>query len=133
MKQHITIEQLNELSEKGKERLKKWWNPKEGDWIYPFNSQTNAYEETELCLSSPAAMFWDMILIKALPLLSIGQMIEFFDERITGDLDLQIWINSVGSSVWTGIGKQEKKYGGGEGIELCDSLWEAVKKEVLEK
>lgn len=48
MKQHITTEQLNELSEKGKGKLREWWKPKVGD----------------------------------LPLLSIGQMIEFLDEQI---------------------------------------------------
>lgn len=28
MKQHITVEQLNELSPEAKERLREWWKPK---------------------------------------------------------------------------------------------------------
>ena len=31
MKQHITIHQLNELSDKGKEKLRDWWEPDLGD------------------------------------------------------------------------------------------------------
>lgn len=34
MKQHITVEQLNELSEKGKERLREYWVPKKGDLFF---------------------------------------------------------------------------------------------------
>lgn len=34
MKQHIAPEQLNELTEEQKERLREWWEPKEGDCVY---------------------------------------------------------------------------------------------------
>lgn len=34
MKQNITIDQLNELSEKGKEKLREWWKPVEGNTVY---------------------------------------------------------------------------------------------------
>lgn len=33
MKQHITIDQLNELSKKGKERLREWYKVVPGDRI----------------------------------------------------------------------------------------------------
>lgn len=33
MKQHITIEQLNELDIKAKERLREWWKPQWGDLV----------------------------------------------------------------------------------------------------
>lgn len=34
MKQRITAEQLNELTNEQKERLKGWWQPQEGDCVY---------------------------------------------------------------------------------------------------
>ena len=51
MKQFITIDQLNELSEKGKERLREWWKPKEGDWYFipkgiQYGSGYGHWEET---------------------------------------------------------------------------------------
>ena len=34
MKQHITTEDLNQLSEKGEKRLREWWKSEEGDWYF---------------------------------------------------------------------------------------------------
>jgi len=89
MKQHITVKQLNELSEKGKKRLRKWWD-KDEQYVkhYP------------------------------LPLLSIGQMIEFlvkndaFDDNWQGSVILPCRFDEINK--------------------LCDALFSAVK-EVLEK
>ena len=93
MKQHITPKQLNELSEKGKERLRKlaWDSP---------------YEVTEENKNG-------------LPLLSIGQMIEFLREKTTITIYMETLI----------IGVNEAKI---EYKELSDALWKACK-EVLEK
>ena len=55
MKQHITVEQLEELSKKGKDKLWRWW---ETHW------------SEELDVSDDGC-----------PLLSIGQMIEFLLEK----------------------------------------------------
>ena len=65
MKQHISIDQLNELSEKGKDKLRVWLEPKiiESDPLYP-----NTYKQT-------GDDWWYG------RLLSIGQMIEFLDAR----------------------------------------------------
>lgn len=107
MKQHITIKQLNELSDKGKERLRKWWKPQFGDFamenegwheitlggLQAFDLERQA-EERRNCH----------------PLLSIGQMIEFLTDH---DFKEQ----------WLMFSRPE---------ELCDDLWEVVW-EVLEK
>jgi spore germination protein GerM len=34
MKHRITPEQLNELSDEQKERLRVWWKPQQGDYAY---------------------------------------------------------------------------------------------------
>lgn len=51
MKQHITVEQLNELSNSGKKTLREWWKPKEGDWYFipkgiQYGSGYGMWEET---------------------------------------------------------------------------------------
>lgn len=125
MKQHITIEQLNELSEKGKVRLREWWFPnnvREHD-LYWFGED---YEvETIGCCEDEVSVG------KELPLLSIGQMIEFlfdndFGPYITSNDNAFYWIVEPVKKIdyWK---KQEYS-----NTELCDALWEAVK-DILEK
>lgn len=60
MKQHITLDQINELNEKSKQKLQSWWDK-------------NYKEET---LSDYEMQYgYD-------PILSIGQMIEFLDKKV---------------------------------------------------
>ena len=96
MKQNITVEQLNELSAKGKEKLRKWCEEKDyGDYIRSNGPNTRELE---------------------LPLLSIGQMIEFLDEH-----KRKLRVSAVFQS-WE-LGKS----GGGGDVNPCDALWEACK------
>ena len=132
MKQQITKEQLNELSDEGRQKLKDWWKPKDGDFAYSYDSivsdagselhegfigESIGYDDTFGESSGKYILY---------PLLSIGQMIEFLKD-IDNDLDIT-YISS--GSIWS-IGREFVP----ESImdeELCDALWEAVK-EVLEK
>jgi hypothetical protein len=70
MKQRISRDQLQELSDMGKERLKTWWKPEAGDIAVNDQGQSLVYN-------------FNINTIKesSLPLLSIGQMIEFLDEH----------------------------------------------------
>ena len=103
MKQYITIEQVNELSNKGKEKLIQY--------LFPDDYFGNIMER-----------------IADVPnILSIGRMIEFLDEyrRI---IELE---NGTGLVIDREViikGKVICWYK----KELCDALWEAVR-EVLEK
>ena len=122
MKQNITPKQLEELSKKGKERLRKWWKPK---WWHlfiwtkkgqkgvggtgGFNPEAEVilisnYIESSKYLKKHKEQGW------LLPLLSIGQMLEFLNIR-AGQM---IPVNNVKDS-----------------NEPCYTLWEAVK-ELLE-
>lgn len=164
MKQHITKEQLGELSRKGKEKLRKWWEIKEGDRVYvldkngwekrgyggypdfdeifsiesmftkddiKFNIEEKKKYRIEQKDEEGRYEFWTKEIDKlkkrdcplipndcsegeygawiekkyCLPLLSIGQMIEFLDDD---------WVPYEGSKCF------------------CDSLWKLVKEE-LEK
>lgn len=112
MKQNITSEQLNELSEKGKDRLSEWWTSHYYGKELPENVECSAYD-TEAYISSPLCEYG------VEPLLSIGQMIEFLSDH---DRDWHYEIEQWGLNDVCEMPDVE---------ELCDSLWEAVK-EVLE-
>ena len=114
MKKTITIEQLEELSEKGKERLREWIESKLSPPI-----SGSAYIGP---LSSPYQTSYFM---------TIGQMIEFLEDNtedggyIDDYFDHNIIDGKTGYSSNVAIGWHTKK-------ELCDALWEAVK-EILEE
>lgn len=116
MKQNITLEQLNELTEKQKKKLNKWSFEKK----YVTSAVSGVSGSTHLEM-------------KYYSFLSIGQMIEFLadgrDYNHMPDMTIQFKEFSSSSLLDYGLlfrfGNEEKKHG-----ELCDKLWEAVK-EVL--
>lgn len=121
MKQHITIEQLNELSKPSKKKLMN-----SIDNIFYLNAQKQ--------FPGIATTHWHE---DKNYLLSIGQMIEFLSKH----REIVVVTNGLGSL--TGLPNFLWKAGGG-GVgenmednlktsdELCDALWEAVK-EVLDE
>ena len=147
MKQHITIDQLNELSDKGKKKLIKWWEPKEGDKFLNWDeevfygelsssTEAESYEPDKIYFKGSAGEGKE----KNLPLLSTGQMIEFL-----GWLDITIYAGKQPTrymrkkypnknlDLWiVQDGDYENASRSFNGNCICDALWEAVK-EVLEK
>lgn len=139
MKQHITPEQLNELSEKGRERLRAWWQPVEGDLICVLKSNSAYEEKGEYFLfedkDTNCGLFINYTnetfypgatsikeLVSHLPLLSIGQMIEFL-----ADHELPKFSFDGGNAVmWTGMDRRRKERFE-SAYTLCDLLWSAVK------
>lgn len=113
IKRHIELKQLNELSERAKERLREWWKPAFGDMWFG-RSDIAPW----ICTSVDLLSLDEQEKIGRLPLLSIGQMIEFLGED---------WHDFVIKSV-EDYGDIQNPY---KPEELCDALWEAVKK-VLE-
>jgi hypothetical protein len=124
MKQHITVEQLNEVSENGKNILRKWWKPAVGDMVY--------WNDIYGPLTKNGEGYWDDMENSDFnkndysPLLSIGQMIEFLDEQSKLNWEIRLHkplydINYPDSPISPDL----EDY-----TELCDALWEAVK-EVL--
>lgn len=117
MKQHITVEQLKELDEKGKKKLREWWKIKDGN-IYWFPKDEERNEGT-------AVFKYGMIPDdKDTPLLSIGQMIEFLGENWYHRL---FYFTTVTGGY--GLSGLMKRYDG----EFCDALWMAVKEVLNEK
>lgn len=128
MKQHITIDQLNELSEQGKEKLREWWKPQVGHMVL--------WDHLSGPLTRNGECMWDDLTKDDfekddyLPLLSIGQMIEFLNEnsmRITRQ-------DHEGAECWY---IEHSKFDNNKIWmfipELCDALWEAVKQVLEEK
>ena len=116
MKQHISPKQLDELSEKGKRKLNKWYKKYEWETI-PGSTDGDGYSEG----------------VYLEPLLSIGQMIEFLDEHRIVDLHIYADFPAANKDVTFKVeNKGIKKPNDGIGIHtkvgfLCDALWEAVK------
>ena len=75
MKQHITTKQLEELSDKGIEKLQKWWVAKEGDKF------RNVLDEEYVVTKETHAYMIGKKFKNGYPLLSIGQMIEFLADN----------------------------------------------------
>lgn len=122
MKQHITVEQFNELSKKGKKTFWEWINSRR--WM--------AIPEGKGYLD-----YFPM------PLLSIGQMIEFLDEHgYAPNITKYKKGTKIYSTVCTTDCYEVFLYWGDSGNldqnivrvkkELCDALWSAVK-DILEK
>ncbi len=128
MRQHISIKQLNELSEKGKERLKKWWKPLGNEYIYsPYYTKGIKVGWSIMQMNDTWAKDWEKMkeldwVKESLPLLSIGNMIEFLNNA---SIDVKL--------------KNGKLYGLGyingnrSGKELVDILWSAVKEKLEEE
>lgn len=120
MKQHITWHQLEELSNKGKKRLLKWWEDYYAGEV--IEGAKDVFCEEEYCEGHPAQ--YDHYS----SLLDIGQMIEFLEDSLKG-WDLHQYDNGGWAiGMWDDGDFVEKNMMG----ELCDTLWQAVK-EVLEK
>ncbi len=113
MKQYITKQDLEQLSGKGKERLREWWKPETSNLVTYIDKDLIKWVGVygnEVELNKQGYLKRNLY-----PLLSIGQMVEFLDEHSI------LWWDENGCKVlpWN------------QGEELCDSLWFAVK-EVLE-
>ena len=155
MKQHITTKQLNELSEKGKESLRKWWYERFeagdrcvyqdwGDECVVRYDKENSFEvsfpqcspvdEGELRNDRVVRPFSVGAVPLIYPLLSVGQMIEFLDEN--WEKPFKYWYIERGKgwwfSSWNGRRNGEGKVLTETKTELCNALWEATK-DILEK
>lgn len=108
MKQHITTKQLNEISIKARIELSKRFNP------------TKTIENLE-----------GGQIVTYVPLLSMGQLIEFLDKNKKWKMFLSInhYLNGWGITDGENQGEKVLYY---DEKELCDALWEAVK-EALEE
>lgn len=117
MKQYITVKQLNELSEKGKKRLRKWWKPTQLDHICV---------EKDILVGNP---FKDLAKEYALPLLSIGQLIEFLEKNVSENWEW--FLHAQDKILYWGKNAEQYQYDYSGG-ELVDGLWQATK-EILGK
>jgi hypothetical protein len=130
MKQHITKDDLNKLSDEHKERLREWWNPQKwdiavwGESEFPVSKLeadriVDAVEENSYVVNEYGHDD-SYPLNQCIPLLSIGQMIQFIEENkpllkgISKNRFNQWFVNIENGML-------------GYKDELCDALWEATK------
>jgi len=132
MKQHITPEQLQELTPEQQDRLREWWKPEKGDrfvWIpvthinnhrsskYSYSKRVFLFYAASKCgeytfLYFPGKRKENVKLRECLPILSIGQCIELLAEK-----DL-LQLQSIFTKICLGILSVD---------ELINVLWQAVK------
>jgi hypothetical protein len=130
MKRRITEEQLMELTDEQKQRLREWWKIGKGDifhsthfsGLYDYHIAIDVYNYTILDWITGVELDKDT----CLPLLDIGQMIDLLTQR-EGFPNLYI-------SNYPGVKTWELTYICNPNIEaeietteLCDALWESVK------
>lgn len=140
MKQHIAPEQLQELSEEQKERLRRWWVVREGDRFFAKGKWEDIAGESALgCVESYDfdGESWDKK--DCLPLLSVGQCIELLEEKYPNGISFHSdWGDC--SEVWIVLVQDTQGDDPPDSFidrititrdhELIDALWQAVK-EVL--
>ena len=122
MKQHITPKQLNELSERGKDRLLDIFVKKDVKLMEMIFGKNK--EEPDLKYLKETIEHDEENRL----LLSVGQMIEFLDEKTSSNWEIRFHkplydVNYPDSHISPDFEDFSK---------LCDALWDAVK-EVLEK
>lgn len=131
MKQHITINQLNELSKEQKKKLVNWWKPRAGD-LYAVDKPNELLEEVFIFggLGGVAAFIAEK---PYYPLLSIGQMIELLED--SGNAwwsvrkeEINVFVGEIpdGYEGHYSVYMDEKTTGN----TLCDALWSACKEEL---
>jgi hypothetical protein len=120
MKQRITVKQLNELSEEHYEKIHQWRKPQVGDFYVWHRQGTKTTDEERLSTSNVGP--WDdpEANLIAVPLLSIGQMIEIIQDKkplLKGISKNRFdkWFINIDTAM---LGYKD---------ELCDALWEATK------
>lgn len=110
MKQHITEEQLKELDIDKQNKLREWWDVKTGD--IGMSLKTGKWELVGSSINQVTASLYYA------PLLSIGQMIELLGRSYQINSSATQWlVRDMGD---IGCAKNE----------LCDALWEEVKKKL---
>lgn len=145
MKQHISIAQLNELTDKQKEKLREWWKPQIGDLSMVIDNSGNQYEEVvydavedgndyfyrwfnldhkvaELELKETQGVKKSF---KVFPLPNIGQMIEFIEDNADFYSAKEIFVTA--GHLWTVTIKKDQLGYYDSKESLCDALWEVVK------
>lgn len=108
MKQRITIEQLNTLTDAQKKRLREWWKPQTGDF---FQHESGWDITTQRLVPDDSD----------LPLLSIGQMIDIIKKQ-----KRRVSITTYESG-WEAIARNGDKAIASIKEELSDALWVIVK------
>lgn len=117
MKQRITPKQLTELNHEHKLRLLSLWIPQNGDFYiwygekYGTGKEIYIVDDSFITEDTEAKLF-------ALPILSIGQMIELIQEKKP--------LKSISKSRYDKWSINIETATLGYKDEICDSLWEAV-------
>lgn len=117
MKQNISVDDLMELSEQQKEKLRGMWEPKEYAPVYYAKDKVEFHYLDESFVPTKNEL---------LPLLSIGDMIEILEQKgevySVNNMYVNIGTNKKGWGIL--LLSQNKEY---RSDDLVTALWQAVK------
>lgn len=124
MKQHITVEDLQQLTEEQKQRLREWWNPQLGDLVYDggkiqtlhvdldtdwfiYSGYENAIHSKDWNDDFNTPHIANEVKAGCLPLLSIGQMMQLIRDHKEYDVHLNslLWISEPAGALWYEVKK----------------------------
>jgi hypothetical protein len=127
MKQRITVDDLQQLTDEQKQRLKEWWKP--GFGVVFCLMDNDKKDVPEQAMDGSWLIVFGGNKINALPLLNCGQMIELLENNeisIGGsqfyDKEKDKVYNGYSVRAWFDNNVIEYR-----AIELADALWQAVK------
>lgn len=130
VKQRITIEQLDELTDEQKQNLREWWDPQPSDHFTNGNAEV-FYVGSLMRSPGKFITYGDDIPHEKeglLPLISIGQMSHYLFDH-TNDWGMHYNDSGVFYTVYLSwsldIASPVQKWSKDE---LCDALWEATKR-----
>lgn len=124
MKQRITVEQLNELTEEQKTKLREWWIPQDGDFFarrryhVPDDSPMDECFIGGLEFADSGGVDTFQAKDSDIPLLSIGQMIELLDNE--DSLEIIKYSSDTWCVVVPDLDDSWSEV-------VCDALWKTVK------
>lgn len=132
MRQRLTVEQLHELNDVQKTRLREWWKPQLGDF-YIFKYEGQYWHEPFLIDGHDGYhKYMNEDGEDPIPLMSIGQMIEFLWEK-TGAYHDNFQTGVEGPEKQTFVDWEfAREVAGATAFqtyqyEPCDALWDSVK------
>jgi hypothetical protein len=126
LKQRITVEQLQELTEEQQQRLREWWKREFGDVFYITDYKNNKEAQLQVLDRS-----WQLIVKEYrkefLPLLSIGQMIALIESKDDCINITKLLTDIDHKSLWGWEVVLRHLRNRNDDIELCEVLWQTVK------
>lgn len=129
MKQNISVEDIQQLTDNQKEKLRELWEPDIGSIFYDghYTQAIQRVDDNILIVEDKEKYTQNYVV----PLLNIGQMIEIL-EKHDPCINITRRVQLVDFNKWVWEFTIRERYCREE-PELCDVLWQAIKDNILKE